>query len=109
MPTFSHLYLQIEEDKKNMESGSTLRQAYDSVLNKLSKFVDTPEEEGQYAFMSEETKNVDFLNLDKMAFNIQGVDKSIKAAYNWFIIDTLWKKMFRNRENISDKSEDKAI
>lgn len=105
MPTLNDLYLQIKIDQAAMERGSTLRQAFDSVVNKLSKYVNVDGEHGQFSFMSEPTRNVDFLSLDRLGFSVQNVERSIKSAYNWLMLDTLWKQMEKNRKKILDKNQ----
>lgn len=105
MPTLNDLYFQIKEDQGVMKPGSTLRQAFDSVINKLSKYVNVDGEHGQFAFMSEPTRNVDFLSLDRLGFSVQNVERSIKSAYNWLMLDTLWKQMEKNRKKILDKNQ----
>lgn len=102
-PTLNELYTQMNIDRSMLDS-HTQKQSYEAMITRLTKFINVDGEYGQFAFMSESTKGVDFANLNRMAFSIQGVERSIKAGYMYLIIDNIWRQMAKNRENDGEKA-----
>lgn len=112
-PTTNDLYIQIVQDQKEAGTGSNLRQAFEAVLNKLSKFVDIDQngikEYGQFAFMAEPTKGIDVDKLERLGFSIQGVERSIKSAFVYIFIDMTWRLIEKNRKKATDDAASRFL